>query len=315
MSEEEDIDRKKRRFPRTSVLLALTVFLIIILAIVAAISFYTVDLGYVAVIIDPITRSISAPVVGPTFGLRAPWTSIIQGYTGVEAVDMFYTPPRDFPAIDALTNDGVKVSIDLTIRYQVVPEQFALLVASYPRLNHEEDYIVTTSRQIAREIAATYKMLNLFENREIVARNIENNISAALRKDPLVGAAIKLLAVNMRDIILPNEILTAINEKVAAQQKVLTADFTRQATLIEANASAQKTIIEAEAQATSIKLVANAQATSIISLANSTSVPASKVIEYFFYLQSVERATMSGKTAFIISTTGITPLIDISTQP
>jgi len=312
---EDEIEIRHAGTPRRNIAITLVVLIAVAAIIVIAVSIYSVELGEVAVVVDPLTQSVGKPLVGPTYGFKPPWAYVVKEYVGVEAVDMFYEPPRDYPAVDALTRDGVKVSVDLTIRYQLIPENFDDLVRAYPRLNHEEDFIVATSRQVAREIVATFPMTAAIENRELMARDIEGAIESALKKDPLIGHAIKLLGVNMRDIILPNEILSAINEKVAAQQRAIKAEYERQATLVEANASAQKTIIEAEAQARALKLVAEAQAESIMSLAIRTGVNASTILNYYFYLQAIERAAASGRATFIMTTQGVTPLVGVPSQP
>lgn len=312
--DEGEIEIRHVSAPKRNILITAVVLIALASIITLVISVYSIELGEVAVVVDPLTRSVGKPLVGPTYGFKPPWAYVVKEYVGVEAVDMFYQPPRDYPAIESLTKDGVKVSVDLTIRYQIIPENFDDLVKAYPRLNHEEDFIVATSRQVAREVVATFPMTMVIENREMMARGIENAIEDALKKDPLIGHAIRLLGVNMRDIILPNEVLNAINEKVAAQQKAIKAEYERQATLIQANASAQKTIIEAEAQAKSIMLVAEAQAEGIMSLARRTGVNASEILSYYFYLQAIERAAASGKATFIMTTQGVTPLVGIPSQ-
>lgn len=284
------------------------------LIVVLAVTLYLVELGEVAVVVDPITGSISKPVLGPAIGFKAPWSYIVRDYAGVEAVDMFMEPPRDYPAIEALTRDGVVAQVDITIRYKIIPERFDVLVRYYPRLNYEEDFLVATARQIAREIVANFTMTDLIEKREIVARSVEDALTVKIKGDTIIGQCLELLGVNLRNIKLPDTVVQAINEKVAAQQRALKAEYERQAALIQANASAQAALIQAKGQAEALMTLARAQAESIRLITNQTGVPASQVVAYYFYLEAIKQLAQSGRATIVISPTGITPLIPLPTQ-
>lgn len=280
-----------------------------LLAILLSRSLFQVGLGEVAVVVDPVTKTVSRPIVGPTLAFKPPWAYIVKDYVGVEAIDMFFEPPRDYPAVFALTKDGVSVDVDITIRYRVRPEYFDLLVRNYPALNYEEDFLVATARQVVREVVAKYVLTDLIENRALVARDVESSIEERIRADPVIGRALKLLGVNMRNVRIPDEILKAINEKIAAQQYAIKAEYERKAKLIAANATAEALLIEAEGRAKALLILAEAQAKSISLLANMTGVPPTKVVEYYFYLEAVKEAAASGKSVLVIGQGGVTPLI------
>ncbi|RLF13608.1 MAG: prohibitin family protein, partial [Thermoprotei archaeon] len=132
---------------KVRVVAAIVVPLLIVIVVISALSVYQVGLGEVAIVIDPIFQRLGRPVVGPAIAFKPPWAYVVKDYIGVEAIDMFFEPPRDYPAIRALTQDGVLVEVDVTIRYRVIPENFDKLVKAYPRLNYEEDFLVATARQ------------------------------------------------------------------------------------------------------------------------------------------------------------------------
>ncbi|MEM1522203.1 MAG: prohibitin family protein [Thermofilaceae archaeon] len=304
--------REPRKYASKIVFAAIAVT--VALAIVLATTFFMVNLGEVAVVVDPITGAIGRPVLGPAIGFKAPWAYIVKDYAGVEAVDMFIEPPRDYPAIEALTKDGVVALVDITIRYRLIPEKFDALVRYYPRLNYEEDFLVATARQITREIIANFSMTDLIEKRELVARSVEEALAAKIRGDAIIGQCLELLGVNLRNIKLPDTVVQAINEKVAAQQRALKAEYERQAALIQANASAQAALIQARGQAEALLTLARAQAESISLIANQTGVPSSQVVAYYFYLEAIKQLAQSGRATIVISPTGVTPLIPLPTQ-
>ena len=94
--------------------LILVVVLVAAIAIMAYYTFGSVDVGYVSVIIDPISQTVSSQGDGASaqFFFKPPWANKVDVYVGVEAVHMFTdlgtTPSTgDFPAIGCITEDGL----------------------------------------------------------------------------------------------------------------------------------------------------------------------------------------------------------------
>lgn len=307
----EEIPVRARGRRRVEILAPIAVFPLLLAIALLATCIYSVALGEVAVTVDPITGAIGKPVLGPSLAFKAPWAYIVKDYAGVEAVDMFFEPPRDYPAVMALTRDGVVAEVDITIRYKLIPERFDTLVKQYPRLNYEEDFLVATARQVVREVLANYSMTDTIEKRDVVARAIESELSKRIKADPVIGVCLELLGVNMRNIKLPDAVINAINEKVAAQQRALKAEYDRQATLVQANASAQSALIQAEGQAKALLTISRAQAESIELIANLTGVPAEKILSYYFYLQTIKELATSQKAVIVVSPSGIAPLVSV----
>jgi regulator of protease activity HflC (stomatin/prohibitin superfamily) len=316
--EEERVGSKKKRLPIDTEALS-TLFtiagiaLFIVLAIVILFATYNVPFGKVAVVIDPMSKTVSRPIIGPVWGLKAPWAYLIVDDIGVQAVDMFFEPPRDFPAVTALTRDGVQIDVDITVRYRIIPDKFDVLVQNYPALNYEEDFIVANARQIVREVISSYTMQDILEQRAVIARAIEEKLTGVIKSDPVVAQCVELLGVNVRNIKLPDSILQAINDKIAAQQRALKAEYERQATLIQANATAQAQIIQAQGQAQAMLELARAQSESIRLIANATAGAPKEVISYFFQLEIMKQLAQSKAT--IIYTSGqAVPFIQVPQQ-
>jgi len=282
-------------------------------ALVLLSTLYSVPLGKVAVIADPVSRSVSSPILGPAWGFKAPWAYLVVDDAGVQAVDMFFEPPRDYPAVYALTKDGVQIDVDITIRYKIIPDKFDTLVRNYPALNYEEDFIVANARQVVREVISNYTLTDILEQRAVIAREIEERLAKVIKSDPVIAQCIDLLGVNVRNIKLPDSILQAINDKIAAQQRAIKAEYERQATLIQANATAQALIIQAEGQAKAMLELAKAQSQSIRLIANATAGAPKELIAYFFQLEIMKQLAQSKAT--VIFTQGqAAPLIQVPRQ-
>jgi len=285
----------------------------IVLAVTLLFATYNIPFGKVAVIVDPFAKSVSKPILGPVWGFKAPWAYLLVDDVGVQAVDMFFEPPRDYPAVTALTRDGVQIDVDITVRYKIIPDKFDVLVQNYPALNYEEDFIVASARQVVREVISNYTMEDILEQRITIARAIEERLTAVIKSDPVIAQCIELLGVNVRNIKLPDSILQAINDKIAAQQRALKAEYDRQATLVQANATAQSAIIQAEGQAKAMLELAKAQSESIRVIANATAGAPREVIAYFFQLEIMKQLAQSRATIIYAQGQAV-PFIQIPQQ-
>jgi len=66
-------------------MLALTVFLVIFFGTM----YYSVGTGYAAILVDPLSGSISEPIVGPAWGVKAPWVSVVHVYIATDTLGMW----------------------------------------------------------------------------------------------------------------------------------------------------------------------------------------------------------------------------------
>jgi len=255
--------RRETRGPSKFIKYGAAAFILGILAIILlALMIDYVDLGYATVIYDPLSHEIVSVVYGPAYFLKMPWQFKKVVWLKVEAVDMFKNPPRDYPAVTALTKDGAEVQVDITVRYQVVQRDDAIkeLVRRYPDLMFEENAIVPIVREEVRNIVAKYTLTEIIEKREKVRLEIINATEHRLISDPTLKGCIKIIDVAVRNIDIPSDVKKAIEEKLAAQQEALAAEYRKKKLLIEANATALAKIISAKAEAESRIIAALAEA-------------------------------------------------------
>ncbi len=253
---------------------ALAVLIVIIIAIGAllATSISSVGVGEAVVIIDPLQGRIVDVKFGPQLFLKLPWQTTIKVLTAVKAINMFFEPPRDYPAVAAITSDGAKVEVDITVRYKVVetPDAVKELVTNYPLLNFEDAAIVPAVREETRNMVSNYTLTDIIEKRSVISAAIVNAVIQRLTKDPTLKNAITIIDVAVRNLEPPAEVVAAINKKLAAEQEAKAAEYNRTKILIIANATAQQRILEAEGEAQATLLRADAEAKSILLKANAT---------------------------------------------
>ncbi len=289
------------------------VLAILVLLVLVAVSanrvVFRVDLGYVGVIVDPITGYISpTPVLGPRIGFKAPWRVVKNVYVATDAVHMWTEYQQalvgrgeligDYPAIETLTKDGLQAWIDLTVRWHIRPEYAPAIVKSYPNLDYEDKFLIPEIRKVARDVVAQYEAAMISEVRQSIGLEIMDRLQRNLDADEKVGGAFVIDEVYVRNIRLPDEFMNAIQAKLAAQQRMIAAEYERNRTLILANASAQAKILEAqgEAEARIIQAKAVADAIDLIAQAGGNR---ETIAQLYVLLQNLAQLQANG-TRFII---------------
>ena len=251
------------RFPRR---LAAFVILLIIaltsLGLIAA-NIYTVGVSQVGILVNPYTGDFSGPVAGPTLAWKSvPWVNVVIVSTAVQTIQMV-GPGNN---INVLTRDNLNVSLDVTIRYQVMATNVITLYKHYPALSWEDNPLVPLIRSSVRDVVANYTADELQAVRAQIQAGVENKLTTSLATEPSLANDIQLVELNLRDIVLPNSFLAAIQAKLNAQQQLLQAQFQAQQLIVTALGQRNATIIAAQAQAnaTLIQALANAQSISEI---------------------------------------------------
>lgn len=109
------------------------------------------------------------------------------------------------------------------------------LVRAYPDLDCEDKLIIPGIRRVARDVVSRYEAVMLAETRQEIGYEILQRLQENLDADPTIGGAFTIDEVYVRNIRLPQKFVEAIQEKLAAQQRIIAAQYERNTTLILAN--------------------------------------------------------------------------------
>ena len=209
-----------------------------------------VPAGEVAVIFDR-WRWVLKTTYWEWMHLKIPfWQKATKMNTRIQIYTMSISPTeaRNYwgEAVDALTEDGQKVMIDLTVQFHLEKEN-APSVYQKIGLDYVAKIIRPAARSITREIITGYNSKDLFhiEKRQEVQVKIEEKLQTNLETKKL-----KLDGILLRNVKFSDIYIGAIEEKQIAEQKIQKAEFERQ----EALKIKERKIIEAEAEAESIRL-------------------------------------------------------------
>jgi len=142
-------------------------------------------------------------------------------------------------AIDALTKEGLTVTLDLTIFYRL-QEMSASDVFKNLGTNYEEKIIRPSIRAAIREVIAGYEAKDIYsEKRDEAAQQILSQLDIALEERGFVVENVLL-----RNVILPPKLAESIQSKLTAEQESERYDFI----LDKEKKEADRKRIEAEGQ-------------------------------------------------------------------
>ena len=299
-----------RRVFRGAVIVA--VVLIVIVAVALLLSVGIVGVGYVAVVVDPVSGTLGTQGDGATsrYFLKPPWASVVTIYVATDSVHMWtdIDPTTgtatygDFPAVPSLTKDGLGVEVDVTVRWTLAPGQAMELYRRFPAGDWKERAIVPIVRRVIRDAVVKFTAIETIEKRDAVGAELEAALSSELEREPSLVKALVLGTVDLREVALPSRFIDAIEAKLSAEQLAIAAEFNRTKILVMANATAQSAIVEAKGIATARVIVANATYESIKIIAGESGMNSTQLTTLYLTLEALKEIAKTGRTTFLIVT-------------
>jgi len=140
-------------------------------------------------------------------------------------------------SIDALTKEGLKVQMDITVLYHLKEEK-ASDVYKEIGTNYVEKIIRPQIRSGIRETVAMYEAKDIYsEKRE----EVENKILEILKKN-IESRGVVVEEVLLRNVVLPTGLTEAIENKLKAEQEAQRMDFV----LMKEKKEAERKAVEAQ---------------------------------------------------------------------
>jgi regulator of protease activity HflC (stomatin/prohibitin superfamily) len=284
------------------------VIAIIIIVVIGGLLFFgfgRIGVGYVSVVVDPVfgTTKVVGNGMNAQYFIKAPWASVYRIYVATDSVHMSSdtADASDFPAVESLTKDGLKVDVDITVRWSIKPDNAAKLYQRYPRLDWKDRAIIPIIRETIRNLLANFTAIETIEQRTSIGLTLKTNLEKALEDEPSLSGAILLDAVNVRKINLPDNFVEAIEKKLASEQLAIAAEFNKTRLLVIADAEAQTVIIQAQGAAQAQLVTANATRQAIERIAEmNPNIDVNELTKIYLYLETLRALSDKGKTQFII---------------
>ncbi len=164
--------------------------------------------------------------------------------------------------LDVLSSDGLRIVLDTSIRYHVVPADVVSLDRELGR-DYYDVLVGPTLRSEARKVVGRFRPEEIYSTqRELIEKQITDGVEAAIK-----GRHVELEAVLIRNVTLPAQIQAAVNDKLEKEQSALKMKYVEdeqkaqdQVKLMQANDEAERQKIAAQSAADVSKIQAQAAA-------------------------------------------------------
>jgi len=242
----------------------------------------SVGVGHAVLLVDPLTKSTSEPIVGPTYVVKAPW---------VTAVDVYYATDSFEDTIACFSSDQLEMQIQILLRWSLNSGKLRSLYQNYPRLNYKQAAIESIMAETIRLVTKNFTALQTIEFRDVVRNQIETAVRQEVQAEPSLAEALTSFEFDLRNIGYPTKYTAAIEDKLVAEQQKIQADFEKQRILILANATAQEVIIKAsgEAEAKVIEANATREAIELVLESAGQSGNETRIAELYLWVQALQR--------------------------
>lgn len=292
---------------KKTLLLLIAVVLIILVIMFAVTMVVSVGVGHAALLVDPISRSVGDPILGPTYAIKAPWMS---------AVDVYYATDSYEATVPSFSSDQLEMQIQVLVRWSLDTARIRDLYKNYPNMNYKMS-VESILEETMRLITKNYTALETIEFRDVVRDEIEMKVLDELQTEPSLAGALIRLEFDLKNIGYPEKYTSAIEDKLVAEQQKIQADFERERILILANATAQEIIIKAsgEAEAKVIEANATKEAIELVLASVGQTGNVTRMAELYLWVQALQRIAPEVEI-LIVGADGIPVLIPTnSTTP
>ena len=206
--------------------------ILMVLVIFSSATFLTIDAGERGVLFRRFGGGLDMEnIYRPGFHVLAPWNTMHRYDVREKQIE---------EKIDALSNNGLNIAVDVTVRVNPAYDEIGYLHESFG-----QDYVNTLIRPEVR--SAVREAIGKFTPEELYSTKrdeVQTLIQTDLEKS-LIENFIELKATLIKDIELPDKVRGAIEDKLEAEQSALKYEFI----LAKERQEAERRIIEAEAKA------------------------------------------------------------------
>jgi regulator of protease activity HflC (stomatin/prohibitin superfamily) len=253
----------------------LVVVLVIAFALLGLVSaaWRNVKPGYVGIVFDKASHSVTAGALEPGWAFINPFTQAIQEYpVTIQNYSMVLKGTEGQTSgddsIKIQSNEGQQLNLDVVIQYQVIRQESGALYQDWggADITLVEDRVV---RQYTRSqvpvVASKYGWEQITSSKRA---EIVNEISAVLKTE-FGRRHLELVSFGIREVHLPESLQKALDVKISAQQAAEQQKYQLEQAKVKAEqdvavatgqANALKAQAEGEAQATLTRAKAQAEA-------------------------------------------------------
>lgn len=221
------------------VIVVVVIALVVLFALSSSI-FYTVDAGERAVIFYKFGGGLDKEnVIGQGFGIKAPWNTLHVYQVRENSIE---------EKMDVLDKNGLSINVDVTLRFHPIYEQVGHLHENFGT-NYVNSLVIPEVRSAVRQVMGRFTAEEIYSTkRGEVETMIKQETEKSLKENNC-----NMRALLIRSINLPEQIRTAIENKLKQEQEALAYQFR----LDKEQSEAERKRIAAEGEAVANKIINN----------------------------------------------------------
>ncbi len=215
-----------RRDPvRSGVMLTAVGLVIAVIFFIMSAGIVEIQANEVGVVFNTLSGDLAETPMGPGLHIIIPG---VQEVTIYSVAQQEYTMSgkvgegavRDEDAVEALTQDGQQIRLDVTIIYRISPSKANEIHVKWEN-RYQNGLVRPTVRSVAREVVGQFDVQEIYsEQRTELGVEIEEQTRQGLARDGL-----EVIDVLIRNIVFSEEYVNSIEQKQVAQQEALEAQF------------------------------------------------------------------------------------------
>ena len=193
-------------------------------------------------------------IEGEGLAVLWPWQKLSNFSIRAEQADIEHAEGR--------TSDQQPVQVSMTVRYSIATDKVAEVFEKYSHDGNLSSYVQTATQEIFKAVTARYNAPDLIAKRAQVSADI----GVALREKLAIYGA-QVINIDMKNFAFSDSYMKAINDKVtqeqlklAAENRVKTAEAEQRIKVVTAEAEASAVKARADGEAYANLAVAKAQA-------------------------------------------------------
>jgi len=220
-------------------ILVVGISLIILLSLSNSI-FYTIKANERAVIFRQFTGGLDKfNIIEPGFGFKAPWNEIYIYDVSENQIE---------ETLDVLDRNGLNINVDVTVRFHPRYDSIGEIYETFQR-DYIRRLVIPEVRSTVRQVMGRFSAEEIYSTKRpevegAIKRETENILGAS-------GNNIVMRALLIRSIALPEQIRSAIENKLKQEQEALAYQFR----LDKERSEAERKRIAAEGEAQANKII------------------------------------------------------------
>lgn len=236
---------------QSATVISLILFLLVSL-VGGVMAFEGVDEGKVKVVKNQ--GAVTGDILEPGWHFITP---IVEGAVSIPTRPQTYTMSHQSSegansnqddSVRVLTQDGLHVDIDVTVRYRVTPRDAPRFHEEYRDLPTAETRLIRpTVRSVLRTEGGNIDVTDIYTGDG--QTRLKLAVEGALKNETGSGGIV-IESVQVRNVRLPNEYANSIEQKKVKQQKIEEAEYEIQV----AEENKERQVIEAEAESEQIRI-------------------------------------------------------------